>query len=49
VTEGVKALQGIGRVLDPRLDLLGSVQMALSEVDTFPRFSDLLHSRLERV
>jgi hypothetical protein len=29
--------------------LLGSAQMALSEVDTFPRFSDLLHGRLERV
>jgi hypothetical protein len=49
VTEGVKSLQGIGRVLDPRLDLLGSAQMAVSEVDTFQRFLDLLHGGLERV
>jgi hypothetical protein len=49
VTEGVKALPSIGRVLDPRLDLLGSAQMALSEVDTFQRFSDLLQGGLERV
>ncbi len=49
MTEGVKALQGIGRVLDPRLDLLGSAQMAVSEVDTFQRFLDLLPGGLERV
>ncbi len=49
MTEGVKALQGIGRLLDPRLDLLGSAQMAVSEVDTFQRFLDLLPGGLERV
>ena len=49
MTEGVKSLQGIGRVLDPRLDLLGSAQMAVSEVDTFQRFLDLVQGDLERV
>ena len=49
MTEGVKALQGIGRVLDHCLDFLGTAQMAVSEVDTFQRFLDLLHGGLERV
>jgi hypothetical protein len=49
VTEGVKALQGVSRLLDHRLDLLGTAQMAVREVDTFQRFLDLLQGGLERV